>query len=440
MTASKTSQKESLQPLPKRPAPPETEGPADTTGVRPVQASLIGIIGICVLGLIDMAFLTHLHWQVHSIPGFTGGFCPGAGGEHIDCDAVAASPYSLFLGVPVSFWGVLAYLALIAVAAWGLRAAGRGAPHRGASLGLLSVAAAGALVVSAVLSYISHRFIDSFCSLCALGYVFNIGIAIAVGVALYSLRVGPFEALKKDLLVMLERPGMSLPIGAGCVLTAALTLGLYPSPEAMAESGEAKQDGTELVSLRVPGGDPEIERVAVWEDAPYKGPCDAPVTIVEFTDYQCGFCRRAHVEMKKLLAPYEGQYRIMHRHYPLDGQCNPAVPRPGNGVSCAAALHAICARQQDLFWELNARLFTTRGRLSPLEIRRLAEEVGCDMDALDACLESDLPQQALARDTRDGAELGVRGTPTFFINGHKIVGIPHPNKLELIFRSVAEAS
>ncbi len=437
MSASTKRNEKNLRPQEDQPRIKAAERGDSSSGQRRVRLSLFGIIGLCLVGLADMIYLTYLHWQVHSVPGFTGGFCPG-GSDAVDCDAVAASPYSELFSVPVSFWGVLAYLVLIGIAVWGLKATGKQEPHRGAGLGLLSGAAAGALGVSALLGYISHRFIESFCSLCMFGYIINIGIAVAVAVSLHALGKGPIKALFDDLSFFLTRPRYAASFGGGGAILAALTMLLYPSPQAAADEGEADSLKVQLASGKVPVGDPDIRDLAFCAKAPYKGTADAPVVIVEFTDYQCGFCRRSHMQLDSLLEPYEGLYRVIHRHFPLDGQCNDAVARPGNGRSCAAAAHAICAHEQGLFWELNALLYRSRRPLDGEVIRTLAKQAGCDIEALDACLESDVPKEQLARDTSAGIELGVRGTPTLFINGTEVVGIPSPEVLESFFGSVSE--
>jgi protein-disulfide isomerase len=144
------------------------------------------------------------------------------------------------------------------------------------------------------------------------------------------------------------------------------------------------------------------------------GPDDAPVTIVEYTDYQCTFCRRYNrAVLPDLLDAYDGQIRYIVRHFPLVG-IHPAA--------AGAAEAAVCAERQGAFWEYHDLLFAQEQGLSSESLQSYAESAGLDQTAFQECLESGEPRRVVQEDIQRGAAYGVRGTPAFFINGRVIFG------------------
>jgi protein-disulfide isomerase len=144
------------------------------------------------------------------------------------------------------------------------------------------------------------------------------------------------------------------------------------------------------------------------------GPEDAPVTIVEYTDYQCSFCRRYNRSiLPEILDTYQGRIRYVVRHFPL-AQIHPDAAK--------AAEAAVCAERQEVFWEYHDLLFAQDQGLGSESLFFYASQAGLDQDAFSACLDSDEPAQVVMDDMQRGAAYGVRGTPAFFINGRVIYG------------------
>ncbi len=162
---------------------------------------------------------------------------------------------------------------------------------------------------------------------------------------------------------------------------------------------------------------------------PSLGPADAPVVIVEFSDYQCPYCRKWYDEVyRPLLAAYEGKIRLVYRNYPLSFHQN----------AIGAAEAALCAGDQNAYWEFHNMLFDHNDTLNPQDgsvldsstYIRYAADLGLDANTFKTCLTSQKYQKFvqddinyannLPRDT-DG-EPAVGGTPTFFINGHRLGG------------------
>jgi protein-disulfide isomerase len=158
----------------------------------------------------------------------------------------------------------------------------------------------------------------------------------------------------------------------------------------------------------------EAPRVAVDipAGAPATGPDGAPVTIVEFTDYQCPYCHRAQGTIDAVLQRYSGKVRLVHLDFPLDGHPQ-AVP---------AARAARCAGEQGKFWEYHRGLMTGQGTLDDADLKGRASKLGLNGSDFAACLSSDRHDAAIQASLARGEELGVSGTPAYFVNGRMISG------------------
>jgi len=149
-------------------------------------------------------------------------------------------------------------------------------------------------------------------------------------------------------------------------------------------------------------------------DDPAIGPPDAPVTIVEFSDFNCPFCRQWHLEVfEELLAAYPAQVRFVYKDFPIVGEGTPGF---------AAAEAANCAAEQGAFWEFHNALFSGDYSLERTGFEAAARQLELDVPALMECFESSRYTEEVDTDFRYGADLGVTGTPTFFINGIPLIG------------------
>jgi protein-disulfide isomerase len=160
--------------------------------------------------------------------------------------------------------------------------------------------------------------------------------------------------------------------------------------------------------------EPEYTRYDIPTDGFYaRGPADAPITIVEFSDYQCPFCRRWHDEVSKdLFEAYPGKIRLVYRNLPLTSIHPDAFP---------AAEAALCAGDQDAYWQFHDKLFASE-LLGNAVYLQYAQDLKLDTTAFEACLKDKTHQAAIQADSDFAMNLGVRSTPTFFVNGLAIVG------------------
>lgn len=143
-------------------------------------------------------------------------------------------------------------------------------------------------------------------------------------------------------------------------------------------------------------------------DQPFKGRSDAPVTLVEFSDFQCPYCGRFFRDAlpaveRDLIA--SGKVRFVYRHFPL----------PTHAHARAAAHAAVCAKRQGKFWEMHDWLFANQATLDASALARAGRDLGLDVVAYDACRDSADVKAEVESDVRDGVKAGVRGTPAFVI-------------------------
>jgi protein-disulfide isomerase len=147
--------------------------------------------------------------------------------------------------------------------------------------------------------------------------------------------------------------------------------------------------------------------------APVRGAAEAHVAIVEFSDFQCPFCKQAHLTLSKLLERYSGKVKLVFRDFPLVA-IHPQARR--------AAQAARCANDQGKFWEYYDVLFDQSPRLNLADLKRYARQVGLDAAKFETCLSSETHKAAVQKDLDEGKKLGVTSTPAFFINGRPLSG------------------
>jgi protein-disulfide isomerase len=173
-------------------------------------------------------------------------------------------------------------------------------------------------------------------------------------------------------------------------------------------------------------------RVEVTTDGPSLGPEDAPVTIVEFSDFQCPYCQRAGPVVKAIAERYPDEVRVVYRHLPLDQIHSRARP---------AARAAVCADEQGHFWSYHDQLFASPGALAEEDLIRYASDLGADAEAFADCLASQRSAGKVARDVAEAQALGITGTPAFIINGIVLFGFQSEEALDAIVQQeLANAS
>lgn len=196
----------------------------------------------------------------------------------------------------------------------------------------------------------------------------------------------------------------ALGVGAGYLIW-----GLSPSADdGQAASGQAAAEADDNSPRKV-------TRYPVdADDDPAYGPADAPITIIEFSDYQCPYCQKWHAEVWPLLqSEFGDKIRLVYRDFPLYSIHPEAGP---------AAEAANCAGDQDMYWEFHGLLFSGELALGAETYQTYAERLQLDENLFAECVESQKYKDEVSADFNYAGEIGIQSTPTFFINGVALVG------------------
>jgi protein-disulfide isomerase len=179
------------------------------------------------------------------------------------------------------------------------------------------------------------------------------------------------------------------------------------------------------VVVRLTPPAPLRARVPV-DGAPFTGPAAAPVTVVEFTDFHCPFCKRVLPTLTQLRSRYGDKVKLVFRDFPIDN-LHPNARQAHEAARCAG--------DQGKFWAYHDALYANAPKASPEDLKAYAQEVGLDVASFEQCLRSGKYRAAVQKDVEEGLRLGVNTTPSFFINGRLLSGA-HP--LESFARVIEE--
>ena len=177
--------------------------------------------------------------------------------------------------------------------------------------------------------------------------------------------------------------------------------------------------------------DPPRHAIETLAEDPVRGPEGAPIELVEFSDFDCPYCKRATETVDRLMEQFAGQIRFVYKDYPL----------PSHPDAFKAAEAGNCAHEQGRFWELHDTMFASQGALGVEELKGYAADLGLDGEAFADCLDSGRHAAAVDRDMRVGMSYGVSSTPTLFLNGRAVLGAaPYETFVQIIREELAAAA
>lgn len=323
-------------------------------------------------------------------------------GATMNCDVIAASSYAQVLpGLPLSSMAAGWFLTLIILSLIG----GTQVFWRTETVRALTVWTASGTLVSLGYLVIMVGAVGIWCPTCLAVD------ALVIASLLITLSLKP-DGLRKRKLDTAKWKTFAT-AAAVCVVGSMLLLKLMDTADVDSRTRE------EYVSaimaspvLPIPAGPVQLSM----------GPANAPITLVEFSDFQCPFCKGGALIVNSLLNKYRDVLRVEFRNYPLDSNCNPNMKNSMHQVACEAARVSYCSGMQGKFKLVYERMFDEQEALRPGVPARWAVELGLDAAQLDTCLASDAARDAIRSDIELGDRLGVTSTPTFFINGRKVAG------------------
>lgn len=356
----------------------------------------------------------------------------------VNCETVWTSPFaqrlSALTGLPVAGLGVVWGLAAAVCAGSLLWRARSDRPLRPAVLPIRTVGVIAALAcITLVAGSISAA---ALCLTCLGTYALVLGYA---GVALAALP-GPLPPAPGEWARAVGLPAIVTAVAWGILLLVApaRTAGALP-PRSASKSGSAGKDVSQFLASR-----PASEKQALADALAHfartpaptqpellprarvlKGPADAPVHLVEWTDILCPHCRHLNDALEELQAAVpQGRLAVEPRQYPLDGACNPDVPQKGDGLRCTGSLALICLEQAPDFWSLRDKLFGAQKTLTREALLTIASSGSVARGQLEACIASPEAAAKLQDDIRYAELYNPTGTPIVAINGKPAYATP----------------
>ncbi|HVO27520.1 MAG TPA: thioredoxin domain-containing protein [Candidatus Margulisiibacteriota bacterium] len=371
---------------------------------RIVPAALIAMIGLGISAVIQV-----VHGRLAADVNYLS-FCNVS--ASVNCDVVLSSRYASLAGLPVSTWAILYYLLTFGMLT-GIVLANRATTLATLVLG----AATWGLLFSFYMAMVAFFVLRTICLMCSALYLVSIGLFLAA----WHLRRGLRLAGRREAAA---RAGQERWVFVSGVVAAVVLLGVG-SWEALGR-GATPTDAAEI-KRRHPDFyrwylSQPLAEVPLDASRNVRGSADAPVTIVEFSDFECGHCAAFHESLDAVLRRMGTSVRVEFRHFPLDNACNPKVAAPVHPSACLAAVAAECAAEQGKFWQYHNLLFANQRELGRELLIQHATRLGMDVARFTECLSSAAAQARVRDDAAEGARLGIDSTPTVFINGRKIKG------------------
>ena len=396
------------------------------SGGRLVRAMLAAL----AVATVAAAYLLYAYIQKHLDPGYES-IC--AINATFDCDKLNNSDWGKILGVPITVFAIPTYAALAALV---LRSRGSDEGARGA-LNLVIGTLAGATAYGAFLFYVMVAHHQVYCPFCL--------TMDAMAVAVLVMAVLARRGMSEGAVAYAQPLKRAIVVGLGVLL---LPLGLHlasvssyeAAVQAEADVGVDLNQPAAAVSLVADGAAGERARkldaknyyIPIQADDAVVGPADAKVTIVEFADFQCGYCKKLFYALKPLKEKYKDQpVRFVFKHFPMGTSCNSTIKNNRHRYACKASFAAECARQQGLFWPMHDLLFKNQHKLKDADLKYYANKVGLEPRKFGSCMAGSSARDAVARDVQTYDETGiVKGTPRTFVNGRFFKGVLPQSTLE----------
>lgn len=359
------------------------------------------IIIASILGVIVSTYLTYVHFQVHADDTAYASLCNI--NADFNCDTVAASEWSLLFGVPVSIWGILFYLfyALFAV----FKLITKKLPNLSV---YFSWAGFFGIVFSLFLAYISKAVLDTWCLFCMASWSLTLLLFIFSLFCLSLPFIKHVLVFKYDFVWFFSRPSR--------IIITVITLAIFCSGVGYLWNKELKR--LEIIRQNAPRFK-ELKTPIKLKGHHY-GSDNPLLTIIEFSDYQCPHCSVLYKELKKISNEFKQEIKVIHKDYPMDNQCNPALKKPFHKFACKAAMFVRCAEKQDQYWQASDLVFENQKRLKDPEIfDEMTDQLKLDKIALDFCLNDPEVKHSLFLEIKEGLRHKFRGTPIIIFDGKK---------------------
>ena len=341
--------------------------------------------------------------------------------EKVSCAVASASEYSELFGIPIAVLGAIIngiLLALFICARWPLlkQTTQEKLPNviRFISLGILGT--------SVVMGIISITILNSICPFCVAAYVLS--IITFISTMLYF--GGSFTFNPGDFVYL------------GAIAAATFALGFVVHSGQLQKYGGVKLEKF-VQEQFLDWQSQKTHKIEAFEPIQFNQQASAKMQIVEFADYLCPHCKSAFPKLHNFVKA-RSDVSLKFQAYPLDGACNKSIPNDYGGARCVLARLAHCANKQEKGWQTQKWIFSQQAELARKKnikdsINEAAVAVNLDKVQLNECIDAESTHQAILRQAELGNNLGIRGTPTIFVNGKKVHGVTVPI-LQKLYKSI----
>jgi len=390
---------------------------------------LVIILGAAGLGICLYLYSLHIDLLMGEIK--SGPLCGTDNG--LGCHSVASGPYSSMMGLPLASWGAVFFTTLA------LLGLGGAIFWRDCGRVFLRWAFFLAVFGLAFDLYLAHTMIfriRAICWLCIATYSINFIIAIVLvkgvwrepkpRISLRAIFPGTKDAQGIDLYYRNVIKGLLI---GGIIL--ASVVGVAGSQFLSKALTENDREQLAKIIKNLSKQKPKVIEV---KNRPVMGSDDATVMVVEFTDFLCPFCARASKYIKLAESGTRDTARFVFRHFPLDKSCNPKLRSNLHPGACLLAEGAVCAFEQNKFWEYHDIAFETKTQISQAVVMDNVSKIGLDLGEFKRCLDSGRGLKVVREDIEAAFNAGVKSTPTLFINGRRLRGVPKPWMLDEILQ------
>ena len=374
---------------------------------------LYAVAVACIIGIVLAALSTSQYLRIHKEGLEEKSFCSLS--EVIDCDIASASSYSTLAGVPAAWLGLITYLLIGGMAVFGavLKREAR------ATVTVAWFVSLAAFLYSLRMAYVLSVVLGVACIECIGMYIVNIFAVVGLWAAL-KIKIGGLG----KFFVNYVRAVLKKPSGLGFApkliphavfIIIVFVLGFVIMRDAGGSRGDVslkeKVDAHFMQSLYA------IEADQSW---PVWGNKDGPVTIVEFSDFECPFCRLAAFNIRPYLQEFKKKVRYYFVNYPLDQVCNPYLDHPMHRDACLAAAAVECALDRGDFWGFHDDIFRMSRNITRENLVGLAGKRNWDVKDFEACMDSDATKARILEEIETARKIHISGTPTLIVNGRRL--------------------
>lgn len=395
--------------------------------MKNTKINLLILLSLAGLGI--SLYLTVHHFKIltHGFEGPT--FCTF--GDKFDCDVVNMSSYAMLGPLPVAGLGLIFYLYLTLAALYA-----RIVPESSKqALSIPFILSIPALGFSIYLAGVSSFVLMTWCVLCVLLYLLtliNLWL-LSQSLEIKILQTGSFimnyfkKIFGKKSNLSFEPNFFGQSLFAFVVIILSLFI-LYSNEKKYASDFEDfdHQAYLDFFNAQKPLPSIDVKGRPLW------GKEGAPVTIIEFSDFECPFCKKAALNLKPRLKEYQKDVAFYYFAYPLDKSCNPYMQRELHEHACDAAKAVLCAQAQGKFWPYHDILFENQPKYSMSQLKGYAQTVGLDPKKLEECMSSEETKNKILADIEAAKSIALQGTPTVILNGRLFKDWTNPAVLKLL--------